>query len=267
MHFTQAPRLRIHGENRRWSLHPNDFISFTLHDVNFTNVDPVRDDLYFLDCTKMPRVFLDLMEARTVDLWNGVEWANEQTYASLSNCFTAATRVPCYNSKRLQLPTTPGAFCSLQISIQGVHCDARQVYTPIIIMEEVIMSPAAATAIIRASAVNAGGKIITPYEPLADIVEENEEDEDDDDEDEDYDEDEQPLAKRQRTCSPPDELTDEEWGAFDHEMAAANAQIEEEDVLPLTEWLENVIEAVRTPPLPASASVWRNVDMDATPPF
>jgi hypothetical protein len=144
MNFSQVPRLRIHGENRRWSLHPNDFITFMLHDVKFNNVDPARDDLFYLDCTKMPRMFLDIMEARTADLWNGIEWANDQTYASLQNCFTAARRVPCYNTKRLQLPTTSGTFCSLRITIQGVHCDARQVYTPIIIMEEVIASPAAA---------------------------------------------------------------------------------------------------------------------------
>ena len=153
MNFKYAPRLRKHGEIRRWSLHNDNYIPFVLQDVKFDNVDPLRNDLFYLDCSRLPRVVLDQMEAQMTNLWSAIKWANEQAYARFTNCFKTGETVPVYNSKRLVLPAD--GLHRLRISVQGVHCDLRlgMIYSPIIIMEEVLSG--------RVPSINPGGKRMT----------------------------------------------------------------------------------------------------------
>jgi hypothetical protein len=251
MNYKHAPRLRIHCEIRRWTLHPDDYIPLALQVVDFNNVDPNRSDLLYLDCSHMSRVTLDQMEARMISLWDSIKWANEQNYAYLFNCFKTGDCVPVYNSKRLTLPTD-GGQSRLRITVQGVHCDTRLglCYSPILIIEEVIS--------VRQPSIKAGRKQMILPDPVDEYEDEfdgeYDEDKDDDGDEDQYDDDDEdePPVKCRRVCNTlafshdPSEWDDE----IEVSMTAietANAQDPlTDDVVP-AEWIKSWLEAVKSP--------------------
>ena len=172
MNFKFAPRHRLRGYVQRWTLHPDDFITMVLTDVDASAVDSSRGDLHYLDCGRMPRISLDNFETHLNNLWRALEWANDDAEkgAHFTNCFSLAGSVPAYNIYRLQLPTE--GLCRLRITVQGVHCDTRfgNTYSPIIIIEEMMIG--------RAPTIHVGGKrMVLPEEPAADSCEDSEEEE------------------------------------------------------------------------------------------
>ena len=243
MNFKYAPRLRKHGEIRRWSLHNDDYIPFVLQDVKFDNVDPLRNDLFYLDCSRLPRVVLDQMEAQMTNLWSAIKWANEQAYARFTNCFKTGETVPVYNSKRLVLPAD--GLHRLRISVQGVHCDLRlgMIYSPIIIMEEVLMSG-------RVPSINPGGKRMTLPDPA--------------DSESEGDEEEEPPMKRQRIVhrNTP-EFSDEdgeevEIGAFQDSLSDTDEE--------QAEWIAALLHTVELPASPTMSPVQPPVQLPPPPP-
>ena len=224
MNFKNAPRLRKIGQIRRWSLHDDDYIPLLLNEVDFSEVDPLRADLYYLNCQRMPRVILDQMEAHMASLWTSLKWANEQADAHFSNCFKTGEIVPVYNSNRLVLPTV--VRHSLKISVQGVHCDFRRgrTFSPIIIMEELI------------PLIRFGGKQMTLPAVVEDELEEESEDE------------HEPPVKRKRVRFTP-QFSDEP-STWDDEVTSEQNSLPESDA-PQAEWITDWLQEVHSPQLPS----------------
>lgn len=222
MNFKHAPRLRTIGQHRRWTLHEDDYIPLLLKEVDFSDVDPMRADLFYLNCQRMPRAILDQMETRIANLWTSVKWANEQADAHFTNSFKTGEVVPVYNSNRLLLPTV--GRHSLRITVQGVHCDLRRgtTFSPIIIMEELI------------PLIRFGGKQMTLPEPV-------------EDEHEYESEDEEPVVKRKCVRFTP-EFSDEP-STWDDEVMSEHNSLTEPDTSQAV-WINDWLQEVHSPELP-----------------
>ena len=172
MNFKYVPRFRLRGHVQRWSLHPDDYITMVLNDVDPSNVDASRSDLHYFKCGRMAQATLNEYEATLDNLWKAMEWAIDDKSAQFCNCFYLADSVAAYNTNQLQLPTD--GLCRLRITVQGVHNDSRfgATYLPIIIMEEMIIG--------RPPLINVGGKRMMLPEPGDDDSDDSCHDDDDD---------------------------------------------------------------------------------------
>ena len=233
MNFKYAPRLRRLGEIRRWTLHEDDYFPLMLQDVCFNCSNQLRKDLFYVDCTTMPRCILDEMEERLKKLWKALEWANEQSYAKFINFFSTGERVAVYNSKNLSLPRE--GKNRVRLSVQGIHSDLRlgMNFTAILIIEEVVS--------FRPPRILAGCKKMVLPEPDEEEEEEEEEEEDDDDEEE-----VEPAVKRVR-FSP--EFSDEpsQWNN-EVEESRENSQVD--IAVTRAQWIDTWLESVESPEAP-----------------
>jgi len=218
MNFKFVPRLRVRGTIRRWTLHPEDYITIDLRNVDASLVDPTRGDLHYLNCGRMPRVVLDALESHMDSFWTCVEWANDDCTAHFANGFRTGLRVPAYNVNGLELPSS--GLCRLKATVQGIHCDTKlgNTYSPILIIEEVIADRAAPPSI------TAGRKRMISISSS-------------EDEDEEEDEEEEPAVKRQR-------MFDDE-SSEDENIEAVHAQNPEEEEE--AAWIANFLQGVESP--------------------
>jgi len=255
--FKYAPRLRVRGQVRRWSLHQDDFMPLVLHDVDSIRVEPLRSDLHYLNCCRMPRVILDQLESRMSDLWTALEWANDEDNAHFSNCFRLANNVPVYNIKELLLPSS--GLCRLRVTVQGVHCDTRlgNNYAPIIIIEEVLAG--------RAPTIHVRGK---QMQLPVDLDAEDEEEADE----EEAEEASEPPAKRCRQLDndAQPEFTDDEEAEDEDEPSVYEIEDDNDSELELDMPAPAAPPAAQLIPAPAhprlatlgSRYIWQRADED-----